>query len=169
MSAYVSGGGEIWIGSEAESALIRLSGRATHLLGPPLKSHLAHLEQQGCARFVVDLSQCVCLDSTILGVLVSAVLRAQPQAFTLVNVAKRQKDLFNALGVSQLFSWETRDLPAQTIQALQPLEAPAPATGQERTTVKEAHEALLTANAANAPRFKDLLELLQEESRDGSG
>ena len=50
-------------------ACVKIVGRANFTYGPDFKTLLAELVQKGYSRFIIDLSECVLMDSTFLGIL----------------------------------------------------------------------------------------------------
>ena len=50
-------------------ACVKIAGRANFMSSPDFKTLLGELSQKGYSRFIVDLSECVLMDSTFLGVL----------------------------------------------------------------------------------------------------
>ena len=50
-------------------ACVKISGRANFASSPDFKTLIEQLTQKGYTHFIVDLSECVLMDSTFLGVL----------------------------------------------------------------------------------------------------
>ena len=50
-------------------ACVKIAGRANFTFSPDFKTLLGELMQKGYAHFIIDLSECVLMDSTFLGVL----------------------------------------------------------------------------------------------------
>src|ERR1700733_6495291 len=48
---------------------VKIAGRANFTFSPDFKTLLAELMQKGYGRFIIDLTDCVLMDSTFLGVL----------------------------------------------------------------------------------------------------
>ena len=80
---------------------------------PDFKTLLTELNQKGYSRFIVDLSECVLMDSTFLGVLAGFGLKANPNCATgkceveLANPNARISELLENLGVLPLFKVTT--------------------------------------------------------------
>jgi len=51
------------------SVCVKITGRANFTFGPDFKTLVSELNQKGYGHFVIDLSECVLMDSTFLGVL----------------------------------------------------------------------------------------------------
>ena len=48
---------------------VKIVGRANFTYGPDFKTLLTELVRKGCDHFIIDLSECVLMDSTFLGIL----------------------------------------------------------------------------------------------------
>ena len=153
-----------------QCAWIRIIGRANFTLGVEFKLLLDELQAHDFTCFVLELSECSLMDSTILGILTGFGLKQQqrhgedqPRVVELRNPHERVAELIESLGVMSLFRITHGPLSAP--ENLQPLEhAPAQATREETTFLcLKAHEALIAANAANAAKFKDVTRFLAED------
>lgn len=155
-------------------AWIRIGGRASFNNSVDFKTLVNRLAQQGCSHFVLDLSECLLMDSTFLGVLAGLGLRFPPNgdkepAFELLNPNARISDLLENLGVVQLFK-VVQGAPAMA-EPMQPVnDATGQRDGAEVTrTCLEAHRTLMNVNPDNIPKFKDVTEFLQEDLRKKEG
>jgi len=126
--------------------------------------------QRGFRDFVVDLQDCEQMDSTFMGTLAGVALRLRELgqgALRALNVNERNADLLSSLGLDQLFTVQLAHTAVEeslpTEEELQ--EAKVKPLGEEaqKQTVLEAHEALVEVDAANAVKFKDVLEFLRNE------
>src|SRR5260221_6837464 len=57
-------------------ACVKIAGRANFTSSPDFKTLLAELSQKGYGHFIIDLSECVLMDSTFLGVLAGLRVKA---------------------------------------------------------------------------------------------
>src|SRR5436853_7738776 len=85
------------------TAFIKVPGRANFTSSCDLKNVVAGLRERGFADFVLDLHECVTMDSTFLGVLAGLVLRNNHPApevprIELLNPNARVLDLIENLG-----------------------------------------------------------------------
>jgi anti-sigma B factor antagonist len=150
-------------------ACIRIVGRANFTSSVDFKTLVDELRQKGCNCFVLDLSECVLMDSTFLGVLVGLGLKltsgnGEPvrHGVELFNPSPRITELLETLGVLHLFKITegtfTTAAPTQTVE-----HAPGNPTKEEVTcTCIEAHQTLMALSPANAARFKDVAQFLAE-------
>src|ERR1041385_3493209 len=93
-----------------KSAMIQIAGRANFTSSVDFKSLLDQLLQKGYTCFVLDLTECVLMDSTFLGVLTGFGLKLnspQPdkveRMIELFNPNARISELLENLGVLHLF------------------------------------------------------------------
>src|SRR5690348_15445287 len=91
-------------------ACVRICGRANFASSVEFRTLVTELEKQGYSCFVLDLAECVLMDSTFLGVLAGLGLKmAQPgtdaakTGITLMNPNSRITELLESLGVLDLF------------------------------------------------------------------
>jgi hypothetical protein len=85
---------------------------------------------------------------------------------TVLHANTRNQTLLENLGLDHLFSFELPEgvepPPRQVPQ--QPLVADVADTATQQATILSAHEALVEADPENEERFKDVLDLLKQES-----
>ena len=150
-------------------ACIRIIGRANFTSSVDFKALVNELRQQGCECFVLDLAECVLMDSTFLGVLAGFGLKLSAgngdqarHGIELLNPRARIIELLETLGVLHLFKLTQGAFsPAAPTQPLEP--APTNPTKAEMTrTCLEAHQTLMEISPANAARFKDVAQFLAE-------
>jgi anti-sigma B factor antagonist len=155
----------VWVGEQL--ACIKIVGRANFTSSIDFKALFDELLQRGCRCFVLDLSECVLMDSTFLGVLAGFGLKlsngngGQPQkGIELLNPSARINELLDTLGVLHLFKTiqGTFSPPVES----QPIDrAPAnPSKAELSRTCIEAHQTLMDISPANVPKFKDVTQLL---------
>ncbi|HEV2319558.1 MAG TPA: STAS domain-containing protein, partial [Verrucomicrobiae bacterium] len=89
-------------------ACVKIAGRANFTFSPDFKTLLAELIQKGYTHFVIDLSECVLMDSTFLGVLAGFGIKlnkadTSANGLELSNPNPRVTELLENLGVLQLF------------------------------------------------------------------
>ena len=152
----------------SDFACVRITGRANYVSSPDFKTLLSELTGKGYRRFIVDLSECVLMDSTFLGVLAGFGLKLPPgdsdqQGIELLNANARVAELLENLGAARLFRMTTGSLQL-TGAARNGTPAPATPTREEVTrTCLEAHQTLMKMSPENAARFKDVARFLAED------
>jgi anti-anti-sigma regulatory factor len=150
-------------------ACVKISGRANFSFSPDFKMLLAGLAQKGYGHFIIDLSECVLMDSTFLGVLAGFGLKMNQagaphqRGIELLNANARVTELLENLGALHLFKTTSGALPlSDDIQACTP-EPTHPTHEQITRTSLEAHQTLMAVNPDNVARFKDVTRFLAED------
>jgi anti-anti-sigma factor len=150
-------------------ACIKIVGRANFSSSPDFKTLLDELAQKGFQRFIVDLSECLLMDSTFLGVLAGFGLKHNPKgtsndsSLELFNASPRVAELLDNLGAVHLFKMTTGTLQlAGDVQVCTP-EPIHPSHEQITRTSLEAHQTLMGMSAENVARFKDVAQFLAED------
>ena len=155
---------------EEKTAWIKVEGRANFNSSVDFKALINGLADKGYNRFILDLTDCVLMDSTFLGVLAGLGMKFNstrnggPAAtIELLNANARIADLLENLGVQHLFKMVSG--PEVSSNRLQPLEqTPASHDRKEISrTCLEAHEMLMQINADNVAKFKDVAQFLAED------
>jgi anti-anti-sigma factor len=149
---------------------IKVAGRANFTSSVDFKTLVNKLWEKGHTAFVLDLSDCLLMDSTFLGVLAGLGLKfshAQngnhAACIELLNPNPRISDLLENLGVAHLFT--VRQGLASAPQPLASMEevASSPERKDVTRTCLEAHQTLMEINPANVPKFKDVAKFLAED------
>ncbi|MGD0086081.1 MAG: STAS domain-containing protein [Verrucomicrobiota bacterium] len=148
---------------------VKIVGRANFTYGPDFKSLLTGLAAKGYGHFIVDLSECVLMDSTFLGLLAGFGLKLNQTAnpdehgIELLNPNPRLVDLLENLGALHLFkiSKGTLQLPGD-VETRAP-DSLNPTREQITRTCLEAHQSLMAMNPDNVVRFKDVTRFLAED------
>ncbi len=151
---------------------IKIAGRANFASSPDFKTLLNELAQKGYGHFILDLSECVLMDSTFLGVLAGFGIKLNPngapaeRGIELHNATARVSELLENLGAEHLFKATSGELqlPAD-MKACSP-EPVNPTHEQITRTSLEAHQALMAINPENVARFKDVTQFLAEDLKN---
>ncbi len=155
------------------AAVIKVNGRANFTSSVTFKRLVCELRQRGFDNFVLDLSDCVTMDSTFLGVLAGIALRyvdgkpndSERLHLDLLNPNERIADLLDNLGVVHLFTVSHQANPCTAIFEPVNNNHPAPSREEMSKTCLEAHELLMRLNPENIPKFKDVTLFLAEDLR----
>jgi anti-anti-sigma regulatory factor len=155
---------------------IKIVGRANFTSSIDFKTLLNELRRKGQDYFVLDLAECVLMDSTFLGVLAGFGLKMGPGkkdecdgGIELLNTNPRITELLENLGVLHLFKLTHGPLaPPDGTEARE--HTPANPSKQDVTRAcLEAHRTLMEVNPENAARFKDVTQFLAENLKKGNG
>ena len=149
-------------------ACIKIAGRANFTSSIDFRTLINELRQKGYTYFVLDLSECLLMDSTFLGVLAGFGLKMSTgsqescvQPIELLNANERIVELLENLGVLHLFKL-TQGGAAPAGKA-EPVPEANPGKEEVTRACLEAHRTLMEINPANAARFKDVTQFLTED------
>lgn len=153
-------------------AFVRITGRASFKVGTALKQFGQSALDAGAQTMAFDMADCVGMDSTFMGVLAGMALRLRKAGGVMVlyDLSARTRGLVATLGLDQIVeAYEVGQLPdsirelAERSLKLKALTAGAESKQSTARTMLEAHETLVQVDAANQPRFKDVLAFLRED------
>ncbi len=174
---------QLLVGISGEIAFIRVLGRGSFKISTALKEFSAAAIDTGCTSLVLDMAECVGMDSTFMGVLAGLAFRLKQKSaagrITMVNLSVRTRGLLTTLGLDQVID---PHMAGATPENLQPyfqstasrmtaLDTRENSTRVTAETMLEAHENLVKLSPENLPKFKDVLAFLREDlkanPRDG--
>lgn len=146
---------------------LKISGRANFTLSVDFKAAVNGLHGKGFCQYVMDLTDCLIMDSTFVGVLAGLSLKlvqvangGKPASIQLLNPNPRVADLLDNLGIVHLFKIVKGATPAAEYT---PATSAPPSRIDISKTSLEAHETLMQVNPANVPKFKDVTKFLLED------
>jgi anti-anti-sigma regulatory factor len=153
-------------------ACIKIAGRANFASSPDFKTLLDQLSQRGFRHFMIDLTDCVLMDSTFLGVLAGFGIKLNPngapaeRGIELLNATTRVIELLENLGAVHLFNLSNGPLKLpEDAKACVP-DSINPSHEQITRTSLEAHQTLMAMNPENVARFKDVAQFLAEDLKN---
>ena len=164
---------KVWVAIHKNMALIRVEGRGSFKVSTSLKQFGNAAVDSGCTSVMLDMSACIGMDSTFMGVLAGLASRIKHQSggdVVMLNLAARTRGLVATLGLDQIIQAHQVDATPERYQAvlalthemsvLEPQDTSKVATAK---TMLEAHENLVKLTPDNLPRFKDVLAFLRED------
>ncbi|OQW96300.1 MAG: hypothetical protein BWK77_05380 [Verrucomicrobia bacterium A1] len=164
---------KLLVAVQQNTAFISIQGRGSFKISAAMKEFAAAAIAQGCRRLVLDMADCVGMDSTFMGVLAGLAARLKSQAggrIVMVNLSLRTRGLLTTLGLDQVIDpYMAGATPADLqpyvarrgdLSSLDTQEKSQRATAE---TMLEAHEALVQLSPENLPKFKDVLTFLRED------
>ena len=150
------------------AACIKVSGRANFTCSLDFKRLIHELSERGCTHLVLDLSDCIIMDSTFLGMLAGLGLqyfgneRPDDSKVELLNPNPRICDLLENLGVAHLFNITYADrLPEEQFED-RGSDTESSRIDLARTSL-EAHRTLMDLDPRNVAKFKDVTQFLAED------
>lgn len=153
-------------------ACVKIAGRANFASSPDFKTLLSELAHKGFGHFIIDLSECVLMDSTFLGVLAGFGIKFSPsgasaeRGIELHNATARVTELLENLGAVHLFKLTSGDLKLPGETKVCTPESINPSHEQITRTSLEAHQTLMAMNPENVARFKDVAQFLAEDLKN---
>jgi anti-sigma B factor antagonist len=148
------------------TAFVKVIGRVNFTTSHDLKALVQELRARGFSEFVLDLHECITMDSTFLGVLAGLVLRNNGSAqeglvIELLNPNARVTDLLENLGVLDLFKVRNQAVPCTLI--FEPAMESAPSKEEITRNCLKAHQTLMEVNPDNIPKFKEVAQFMAED------
>jgi anti-sigma B factor antagonist len=144
---------------------VRVEGNGSSANSTALRKFAKEMIHRGAREFVVDLAYCQGMDSTFMGTLagISFWIRELGEgSLSAVNLNERNAESLSNLGLDNLFNVRV----SSTGKDEQVLPIPSDENRAARAqTMLEAHEALVKSAPENIPKFKDVIQFLEEELR----
>ncbi len=150
---------------ENDIVLARVIGRGNHALSHAFKSMIDKLNTDSTSKhYIIDLSQCTCLDSTFMGTMAALALHqnsCRGDRPVIINANSTTERQLSTLGLNYLMDvcHEPKKVDSKNLK-----EAEAGEVSQyERIThMIEAHETLVDADSGNEVKFRGVLDALQD-------
>jgi anti-anti-sigma factor len=161
----------IQVAVSGETGYVKVHGRGSFKVSTSLKNFAARLQDGGGNQLIVDLEDCIGMDSTFMGVLAGISQRLKKESggrVSVCGVSEKIKNLMTTLGLSRLVhildSEDKGSVPGYT-----ELSREGETTLQSAETMLEAHENLVGIHKDNSLRFQDVLEYLREDIQRQQG
>jgi len=158
---------ELEVAITEQAAFVRVTGRGSFKIAAQLKQFVSQVTTQ-CAfsTVVIDLKECIGMDSTFMGVLAGLAgrLKKNNQTLELINLSEKNVKLLQTLGVDQVLSFY-KDDHGYLLEAHETESLPTDPTSKKEMaeTALHAHEKLVQINEENRPKFKRVIEFLKED------
>src|SRR5437868_14589695 len=149
----------ILVGVNGPAVWVRVEGKGNFLNSGSLKEFAQEMVNRGYREFVVDLQNCVMMDSTFMGTLAGVALRLKELGdghLHVVHCGLRSRDLLSGLGLDQIFDIHAGGLSAPRCSDLDEdgsTDISPEQKRQQAQTMLDAHEALCRAAPENLTRF----------------
>lgn len=148
-----------------DTVFVRVTGRGSFKISTTLKQFIAEITSTRPVSFVVlDLAECIGMDSTFMGVLagLSGRLKHNGQELEVINLSEKNIQLLATLGVDRVISHYSHnhghEMPNESAT---PLPAASATKKELAETALQAHETLVELSEENLPRFKRVIEYLK--------
>ncbi len=149
------------------TVFIRINGRGSFKIAAPLKQFVAKVvAQQPISMVVIDLEECIGMDSTFMGSIAGLAgrLKKNNQSLELINLSEKNTQLLKTLGVDQVLSFYS-DTHGHQLNAQKTNAMPVDPLSQKEMAEQalQAHEDLVQISDENLPKFKQVIDLLKED------
>jgi anti-anti-sigma factor len=145
--------------------VFRVQGRVTFKVSTEFREYAVKAFEDSIRCLILDLSGCITMDSTFMGVLAMIGIEGRRRNVQLlvVNADENHRKLLDGIGVSRV--WEFSDTPVPQVNFATLCEAAkgAVSMGDVAELVLEAHQTLMSLDEANVPKFKNVVDLLSLE------
>jgi anti-anti-sigma regulatory factor len=155
------------------TAYVRLRDRGSFKISKAMKQFGVSAIETNVEKIVLDLSECVGMDSTFMGVLAGLAFRLKQKnggRLQMINLTARTRGLLATLGLDQLVDTHMAGATPQEFETVFSGAGQLDTLGHDdasrRETAEmmlEAHENLVQVSPENLPRFKDVLTFLRED------
>jgi len=153
------------------TAVIRVEGRGSFKISPPMKQFIHQVMGNGSAdRIVIDMADCTGMDSTFMGLVAgtACMVKSKPGfGFKLINLSEKNLKLFKTLGVDRVVHYSMAGSGEERVEGTDTetvlLEPDFEDKLEAAKTTLEAHETLVDINPENLDKFKSVLEFLKDD------
>ena len=159
--------GQLLVAEEGPMALMQVIGRGTFKLAVGFRSWIDQLIGSTTVRTVMlDLSKCIGLDSTFMGLMVTLAIQSKKRFVLLVvNASKQHHELLDGIGVMRVWRYVDTAVPEMNWTSLADAVSGSVALDSAtRELIVAAHKTLMEVDERNIPKFKDVVELMQQEN-----
>ena len=157
----------IQVGVNGPAVWVKVEGKGSFLNSGNLKDFAREMVQRGYREFVMDLSDCVMMDSTFMGTMAGVALRLKELnqgQLHVVHCGARSRELLSGLGLDQIFTIHANGSTAPECRGLEIEKAVTPdAKLEQKENILQAHETLCRVAPDNVTRFKDVLDFLRQD------
>jgi len=160
-----SGEDRILVSVGEHYALARVVGRGSYKVSKSIKEFAARLLEEGHSFLLLDLQECVGMDSTFMGMLAGVSQRLQSaggQRLVLTGVSDKLNRLMTTLGIDRLMEIRNEPSPAKP-EEMRELDQTELAPEESATHILESHETLVSVDEKNKLRFQDVLDYLRQD------
>lgn len=165
----------LMVAVQDEMAFVHVYGRGSFKISTNLKQFGVAAIEAHCRYLVLDMADCMGMDSTFMGVLAGLAFRLKQRRqgdVLLINLSPRTSGLLTTLGLDQVVKpFLAGTTPPELADLVEkPALEQVPENQDENRLsatqmMLQAHEDLVRLNEENLPKFKDVLTFLREDLR----
>ena len=159
----------IQVGVNGPAVWVKVEGKGSFLNSGNLKEFAQEMVNRGYREFIIDLENCISMDSTFMGTMAGVALRLKELGhghLHVVHCGDRSRELLMGLGLDQIFSIHSNGAMSPECHQLEQdrqRDVMQQQKLEQARTMLEAHEALCSAAPENLLRFKDVLDYLKQD------
>lgn len=164
---------QLLVALHGNTAFIRVEQRGSFKISSAMKTFGVTAIERGATRLVFDMSDCIGMDSTFMGVIAGLAFLLKEHSrekIMMVNLSPRTEGLLTTLGLDQLVqTYRVNSIPEDIASVLATHNGFNKVDNKDSTRretaemMLEAHRNLIELSPENLPRFKDVLTFLQED------
>jgi anti-anti-sigma regulatory factor len=172
-------GDELLVAIQGPTALVRVRGRGSFKTAPALREFGHAAVARGCERVIMDMDECVGMDSTFMGVMAGLCMQLKAEnagVMVVMNLGQKTMVLLETLGIGQLLQMHMAgtlpDSLKQHLSAITDISKLDISNRDKKVTLETmltAHEDLVSVSKDNLPKFRDVMSYLSKELRQLNG
>lgn len=156
----------ILVKREGQKGIVRVVGKGSFKNAQNLKKYIERASLEGVQDFVLDLQDCVHMDSTFMGVM--AGMGAERRRMKLstpevVNTNSRNLELLETLGLDRILTLVASSDSSSLTDFNAVVAQEAQTKVEVAETMLEAHQNLIDLDAHNAAKFQDVMVYLKDK------
>jgi len=156
---------QVLVATQGNVVVFRAIGRVTFKVSTEFREYAVAAFAAGARCLILDLSECVTMDSTFMGVLAMIGIegRKRQAQLLVINAEASNRKLLDGIGVSRVWTFSEQPVPDVTLSTLCEAAKGAVSTAEVADLVLTAHRTLMELDEANIPKFKNVVDLLSQE------
>lgn len=164
---------ELLVAVQGTTAMVRVRGRGSFKTAPALRDFGHAVVDKGCERMIMDMDECIGMDSTFMGVMAGLGMKLKSEnagILVVMNLSQKTSALLETLGLHKLLQMYMAgtfpDTLKEHVAAVADLSKLDTAGRDKKITLETmlaAHEDLISASSDNLPKFKDVMSFLNNE------
>lgn len=154
---------------QAPAAAVIVRGRGTFKAAPALKKFGLSAMEAGCTLLLLDMRECIGMDSTFMGVVGGLAVRLRKEnggEVAMVNLSVKNKALLTTLGLDLCVRTGGAEAELDAFLGAKDMEKLDSTTASRNVTTQtmlDAHHDLISISPDNMAKFKDVIAYLQDE------
>lgn len=154
---------------ELPRAVVIVRGRGTFKAAPALKKFGSTAIENGCTLLLLDMRDCIGMDSTFMGVTGGLAVRLRKEKkgeLAMVNLSVKNRALLTTLGLDRCVRTEGAEAELAAFLGRKEttrLESEASDRTVTAQTMLDAHNTLVAISPDNLAKFQDVIAYLQDE------